>query len=174
MISITGTPGTGKTSVARELRARGQDVLDLNKYLKDKGMLDERDEERDTFCVDIDSLDSSLDEFRDGRQLFVEGHISHHVRCDMIIVIRCDPDTLSSRLEERGYSEEKIRENVQAEILDVILCEASESEVPVCELNSSADDIVTIADKIEDILEGNTDKYPPGNIDWTEELDKWF
>lgn len=174
MIAITGTPGTGKTSISKELRTRGHDVIDLNEYLRNKDMLEERDEGRDTFCVDIDSLDIALEEFRNGKEVFIEGHISHNVRCDAIIVIRCEPGILFERLEERKYSFEKIMENVQAEVLDVILCEASESEVPVYELNSSEDSVTVLADMIEDILKGNTDKYQPGNIDWTGELDKWF
>jgi len=174
MISITGTPGTGKTHLAAELRKRGYGVLDLNGYIRENGLLDEKDEERDTFCVDVDSLDVSLEKYRTGDLIFIEGHISHHVECGMIIVLRCRPELLAGRLSERGYSDRKVKENVQAEILDIILCEASDNDVPVCELDSSDDSISKIADKIEDIIKGNIDKYRPGNIDWMGELEKWF
>lgn len=174
MIAITGTPGTGKTYLAAELRTRGYEVLDLNGYVRDNGMLEEKDEARDTYSVDIDSLDASLERYRAGDLIFIEGHISHAVECDMIVVLRCSPGILAERLGARGYSDDKIRENVQAEVLDVILCEACEEDAPVCELDSSHDSITETADKIEDIVKGNIDKYRPGNIDWTGELEKWF
>ncbi len=174
MIAITGTPGTGKTRLAEELGARGYFVLDINEHIRNKGLLEEKDEDRDTYCVDVDSLDLSLDEYRSNGTVLIEGHIAHCVECDLIIVLRCAPEVLAERLRERGYAEPKVIENVQAEILDVILCEASEADVPVCELISSDESTRSIADKVEDIIKGNTDKYGPGNVDWTEELEKWF
>ena len=32
-IALTGTPGTGKTSVSKVLRDRGYDVLDMTQYI---------------------------------------------------------------------------------------------------------------------------------------------
>ena len=174
MIAITGTPGTGKTSVATELRSLGYEVLDINEFIKEKGLLKERDEDRDTFCVDVDSLDLLLDEYRSKDMIFIEGHFSHSVECDMIIVLRCSPDVLEKRLRERGYSDAKIKENVQAEIIDVILCEADDAGVPVWELDLTFISPEEAASIVENIVKGNTDKYAPGNIDWTGELEKWF
>jgi adenylate kinase len=174
MIAITGTPGTGKTKLAEELRSRGYVAIDLNKHIRDNRLLEEKDEARDTYCVDVDSLDLSLDRYRTRETIFIEGHISHCVGCDTIIVLRCAPDILAERLKERGYSKNKITENVQAEILDVILCESSEAGVPVCEIDSSQERAEDVADKVEDIIKGNTDKYRPGYIDWMGELEKWF
>ena len=174
LIAITGTPGTGKTHLSGELRSRGYDVLDLNGYIRDKGLLEEKDEDRDTYSVDVDSLDILLEEYRSKDMIMIEGHFSHCVGCDMVIVLRCAPDVLAERLRVRRYSESKVAENVQAEVLDVILCEASETGVPVCEIDSSCKSVKELADMTEDIIKGNTDKYRPGNIDWTGELEKWF
>lgn len=173
MISLTGTPGVGKTAISDELRKRGYEVLDLNKIIRDNGLLEEKDEERDTFSVDIDALELAIGHYVGESKIFMEGHLSHYLGGDPIIVIRCDPETLAERLRKRGYSENKIKENVQAEILDVILCEAAETESEVFEIVSDSD-VSAMADKIEDILERNIDKYAPGNVDWTGELDKWF
>ena len=174
MIAITGTPGTGKTALSGELRSRGYDVLDLNEHIRSKGLLEEKDETRDTFCVDVDALDLSLEEYRGREKIMIEGHFSHCVECEAIIVLRCHPDVLAERLRRRGYSENKVTENVQAEILDVILCESVETGIPVCELDSSRDKAEDLADKAEDIIKGNIDKYGPGNINWTGELERWF
>ncbi|MCL1811088.1 MAG: adenylate kinase family protein [Methanomassiliicoccaceae archaeon] len=174
LIAITGTPGTGKTKLAEELRARGYEVLDMNKHIRENGLLEEKDEIRDTYCVDVDSLDLSLEGYRTQGTVLMEGHISHCVGCDMVIVLRCSPGILAERLRERGYSESKVAENVQAEVLDVILCESSEAGVPVCEIDSSENEVEAVADMAEDMIKGNIDKYRPGNIDWTGELEKWF
>ncbi|MCL2148407.1 MAG: adenylate kinase family protein [Methanomassiliicoccaceae archaeon] len=174
MTAITGTPGTGKTRLAAELRSRGHHVLDLNQHIRDNGLLDERDEARDTYSVDVDALALSLEAYRAGRDVVIEGHMSHCVGCDRAIVLRCRPDVLAERLRARGYSEGKVRENVQAEVLDVILCESVEAGIPVFEIDSSDIPAEGMADAAERILKGNTDKYGPGNIDWTGELEKWF
>jgi len=174
MIAITGTPGTGKTALAMELRSRGYDVLDLNEYIRENDLLEEKDEGRDTYCVDIDTLEKNLKSHTPSSKLMIEGHFSHDVECDLVIVLRCSPEILAARLRERGYSANKVKENVQAEILDVILCEACDTEAQVAELDSSEVSSTVLADKVEDILEGNIDKYRPGNIDWTGELEKWF
>jgi adenylate kinase len=174
MISITGTPGTGKTHLAGELRNRGYEVLDLNEYVRENGLLEEKDEERDTYCVDVDSLDVHLERYRAKDLIFIEGHISHYVGCDLVIVLRCKPEILAKRLSQRGYLDSKVKENVQAEVLDIILCEACETNVQVRELDSTNDSVSGMADKVEDILKWNVDKYRPGNVDWTGELEKWF
>ena len=50
--------------------------------------------------------------------------------CDLVIILRCRPDILKSRLVKRGYRGEKIQENVEAEALDVILVETLEIHPP--------------------------------------------
>ena len=45
---------------------------------------------------------------------------------DEVIVVRCDVKTLRRRLKKRKYSEKKIEENVEAEIMETCLIEARE------------------------------------------------
>ncbi|MDR0888191.1 MAG: adenylate kinase family protein [Candidatus Methanoplasma sp.] len=175
LIAITGTPGTGKTSLSEELRKRGHKVLDINEHIRSHGLLGEKDEDRDTFAVDVDGLNESLEEFRGSDEIiFLDSHLSHCVDSRAIIVLRCHPDELADRLVARGYGGSKVTENVQAEILDVILCEASESDIPVFEIDCTSCDVSDTADATEDIANGNTDKYLPGNVSWLGEFDKWF
>ena len=77
------------------------------------------------------------------------------------------------RLKTRGYSEEKIKENFEAEALDVILVEAFEWCKKVFEVNTtgkSIEDVGRDVEKITDhILSGNEEEIPeykPGSIDW--------
>ena len=53
-----------------------------------------------------------------------EGHLSHLLRVDLAVVLRCSPKVLKERLEAKGWRESKIMENVEAEAVDVILVEA--------------------------------------------------
>lgn len=60
LFAITGTPGTGKTSVSKELRSRGYSVIDMNEHIRSNGLLGELDASRDTHEVDLDRLNDSL------------------------------------------------------------------------------------------------------------------
>lgn len=50
----------------------------------------------------------------------------------MVLVLQTDNTVLWERLEKRGYSEKKIQENVQCEIMHVIAEEARESYEEEC------------------------------------------
>ena len=175
LLAITGTPGTGKTSVSKELRSRGYSVIDMNEHIRSNGLLGGLDASRDTHEVDLDSLNDSLQDYRDSPELYLmDSHLSHFMDCSGIIVLRCEPEVLAKRLESRGYSCEKVLENVQSEVLDVILCEATDTDIPVFEVDCSHSDVSVTADSIEEILKGKTDDYLPGKTDWSQEMDRWF
>jgi len=175
LYALTGTPGTGKTSLSAELRSRGYNVIDGKEHIRSHGLMGELDKERDTHEVDLDDLNDSLQEYRDSDELYIlDSHLSHFMDSSGIIVLRCDPNILAERLRARGYGDQKVLENVQSEILDVILCEATESDIPVWEVDCSHDSIAESADSIEQILKGKSDDYLPGKTDWSSEMDKWF
>ncbi len=175
LYAITGTPGTGKTSVSQELRSRGYRVIDMNEHIRSNGLLGDLDAGRDTHEVDLDLLNDSLQTYRDSPDLYLmDSHLSHFMDCSGIIVLRCEPSALAKRLEARGYSCAKVLENVQSEVLDVILCEATDTDIPVYEVDCSEGDPSVSADSIEEILKGDTDDYVPGKTDWSEEMERWF
>lgn len=175
IISITGTPGTGKTELGKELAHRNANVIFLSEFIKEKGLLGGYDEDKDTYDVDTDKLDGALKEYSESSETYyVEGHLSHFLACSYVIVIRCAPNVLAGRLEARGYSPEKVRENVQAEILDVILCEADSSGVNVYELDSTSHTSAELADSVLGIADGKTEGHGPGKTDWTGDIDRWF
>ena len=64
LYALTGTPGTGKSSVSEELRTRGYDVVDGKRFIIEHGLMGELDEERDTHEVDLDLLNDALEPFR--------------------------------------------------------------------------------------------------------------
>ena len=175
LFAITGTPGTGKSSVSAELRSRGYDVLDVKAHIRAHGLMGALDEARDTHEVDLDDLNDSLEYLREEEGLhLMESHLSHFMDCSGIIVLRCRPSVLADRLRARGYGPDKVRENVQSEVQDVILCEATESDIPVFEVDCSDSDVSVSADAIENIVKGESSDYLPGKTDWSEEMEEWF
>lgn len=169
--AITGTPGTGKTAVSKVLRDRGYDVLDMTQHIRDHGLREDYDADRDTYDVDVERLNDSLSDYDD---VLFEGHLSHFMDVDMVIVLRCSPDVMQQRLMARGYDDGKVLENVQAEVLDVILFEAVDSGIPTYCVDTSHGDVTRVADEIEDVMKEKTIGHMPEDISWAEEMDKWF
>ena len=66
-----------------------------------------------------------------------------HYLCDLSIVFRTHPSTLKIRLDERGYSEKKVMENVLAESIDVVLCDCYDYCRRVYEIDTTA---ITVAE----------------------------
>lgn len=122
VIAITGTPGTGKSSAARELsKIIGAGVIDAGKFAKENGIVEGFDAKRKSWIVDTERLKGKiLKLIRTIRgPVIVEGHYSEEA-CDpdVIFVLRCRPDILGKRLAKRRYPREKIDENLLAEALD--------------------------------------------------------
>ena len=165
MYGITGTPGTGKTSVGKELSSRGYTVIQLAGTTGPYRL--ERDRDRDTVVIDEERWASDFLPV-DG---FVEGHLAHLLPCDLIVILRCRPDVLAERLRKRGYSEEKVRENAEAEAIDVILIECLENFEPrqIYELDTTDKTVRECCEMIEEFARG---EIPPsfGRIDWSEYL----
>jgi adenylate kinase len=101
-------------------------------------------------------------------EIILEGHFSHHF-ADWSIVLRLSPAVLRLRLEARGYSEAKIRENLEAEALDVILVEAVDMCRRVDEIDTTGKSAAQVAERIKDIIEGRL-RLAPGQVDWLEEF----
>lgn len=162
MIGITGTPGTGKSSIAGELRARGHQVLTLSTTIE--GYILEKDRERDTLVIDEERWAEEFVKVEG----FVEGHLAHILPCDLIVVLRCRPDILAQRLRKRGYNESKVLENVEAEALDVTLIETLEeySRDQVLEIDTTELGIGGCADLIEGFARGEIPSSF-GMIDWS-------
>ncbi len=162
MCGITGTPGTGKSLIGEELARRGYPVVHLTATVGPYVIGE--DEERDARIVDTDRWAAEFVPV-DG---FVEGHIAHLLPCDRIVVLRCRPDELKKRLSQRKYPAAKIRENAEAEALDVCLVETVETFEPsqILEIDTTGQDAAACADRIEAFYQG---KAGPdfGHIDWS-------
>ena len=116
LAAVTGTPGVGKSTVSKIL-AEKYSVIDIHSYAEEHGLFEEYDKEAGSYDVDVEKLNDSIMAENLESTVFLDGHLSHFVDCDIIIVLRCNPHTLYKRLKDRGYDEKKILENVQADPL---------------------------------------------------------
>ncbi|MDD1755541.1 MAG: adenylate kinase family protein [Methanomassiliicoccales archaeon] len=173
-VALSGTPGTGKTSVGEALARRGHTVVEVNHLAKEKGLLGRRDRRRETREVDTAALDKAISEDERLRGAILVGHLSHLLTVDLIVVLRCRPSVLAIRLADRKYPEAKVKENVEAEALDVVLIEAAETGRPVLEIDTTAMSVDGVVEAMEEILAGEREKYAIGHIDWSEEVLGWF
>jgi len=163
-LALTGTPGTGKSTIADMVDA-GFKVVHLNELIKD-GYSEGFDEEKKCWIADIDKL-SAFTEGLMGDHI-LEGHVSHLLPVDTIIVLRASPRALRLRLKCRGWDEAKIRENIEAEALDIILVEALSSNKKVYEIDTTYMTPMQVRDAVLEVIRG-TDKYMPGSVDFSEE-----
>lgn len=143
-VLITGTPGTGKSSLAERVAAavEGFKRIDVSQLAKEQDMLEEFDEELDTHVIDEDKVLDHMEEHGLGGD--AGGVVVDYHGCDLfperwfdlVVVLTCDNAVLYDRLQRRGYSEKKIRGNVECEIFQTLVEEAKdsydESIVKVC------------------------------------------
>jgi len=99
----------------------------------------------------------------------LEGHLSHHLAL-VAVVLRLNPKELSRRLSNRGYPPAKIRENVEAEALDVILVEAVERCQRVYEVDTTGLLPEEVADLVAKAIRGEAE-LPPRGMGWLEEME---
>jgi len=176
LISLTGTPGTGKTSVSELLKVLGYKIIDLNKLANDNNLIIGFDEKRNSNIVDIEKLNIFFKSYEPIDTIIIDSHLSHHIKkADKVIILRCSPDKLRMNLEKKGWGENKINENIEAEILDIILSETIELHDTnnIYEIDSTELRIKEVVRIIDDLLKNNfknIKKYKIGKIDWSEEL----
>jgi adenylate kinase len=180
IIALTGTPGTGKTSISKILQQNGFEVIDSNKVACEKDFLIGRDEKRDTEIVDVERFDEYIQKNYSGKDVIIEGHLSHLLKSvDKVIVLRCHPDELRKNLSKKGWKEEKIKENLEAEILDIILCEALDihPKKNIFEIDITGKSVDSVASSIVELIKDkfkDLKRYNIGKIDWSEEILKDF
>ncbi len=155
IVAITGTPGTGKTSVSEELsKLTGWKAVSLNSVAEDKGLYAGHDRKRKCKIVDMDAIEREMDGIdASGGAFIIESHYSHDIPSDVTIILRTNPGELRKRGEEKGWNKSKAEENIEAEIMEVCASEAKESANSVIESDTTgrtpAQSAAEIARKLE-------------------------
>ena len=170
LVAVTGTPGTGKSSVCDVLAGRGYHVVDLDAAAKELGLTESAED--GTTLVDVDALAARL--HVPTKVAFLKGHYAHRIPANLIVVLRCHPEELWRRLRARSWPVEKVRENVEAEAIDVILQEAVGRLDFVFEIDTTRATPRETAESILAIVQGRTEGHEPGSVNWTSEVLSWY
>jgi len=161
-VVVTGTPGTGKTTVTERFDA-ALPVIHLNAVVNEAGLTAGRDEDRDTAIVDMGAVADWLDA-NAPEEAVVESHLAHRFPADRVVVLRAHPETIERRLRERGEPDATVRENAESEALDVVLAEAVErhGEANVYEVDTTDRDPGAVAGEIDAVIRGERDPSAGG------------
>ena len=171
MIGITGTPGTGKKTIAPRVAAiLGVPAVSLGTIAA--GIAEPRGTELE---VDTKVLRKKL-LAASPRRAVVYGHLVPSVvrksEAEMVAVLRCEPRALKARLSRRGYPPDKVRENVEAELIGVVLdeCVSRFGREKVREYDTTRGNGLAVARSLAEDLRSKPS--PPASwIDWTLDYD---
>ncbi|MBN1923659.1 MAG: AAA family ATPase [Nanoarchaeota archaeon] len=160
-VLVTGTPGTGKTTNARKIAY----ALKLPYY---------------NVTTIINTHPSVIEKMEKGVRVIspklktvlkrvlpddfvIDTHLIEYVPdYDVLVILRCEPKELKKRLKERSYSEEKIKENLEVEILDYFTQKAETKKV--VEIDTSKDSSEDNTKKIVKMIKGK--KWNKGAVTW--------
>ncbi|MDO8633863.1 MAG: AAA family ATPase [archaeon] len=123
-LAITGTPGTGKTVLAKSLAKKLKAVVINEKDFALRKKAGRQNKRLGEVEVDVKKLEKELNkELKKHENAIVEGHLLCEARLsvDAIIVLTFDPFKLQKRLEKRGYAPEKVLDNVFCETISYCL-----------------------------------------------------
>lgn len=178
-IIISGCPGTGKTTLSSSLaKILNVEIISLGELVEREKLYSHIDSGRDTKVADLDRLVPRVVDLINNTEgvVIIEGHYADIVPSslvDLVIVLRTHPEVLSNRLEAKGWSVGKVRENVQAEILgsctfNALKAYRNELVYEIDTSNLSEEEMVTI---VLEIINEKPMKYKAGIINWLSLLD---
>jgi len=167
-LGITGTPGTGKKTVAALLaKRRGLEVVDIASALRAHGLVGEEGE------VDVKAVRPLILMLADENKI-ITGHLLPYVlgrgEVRRVAVLRCHPFELLARLRARGYHATKVKENVLSEALDIIYYDALRAfgRGRVAQFDTTKKTPEQVADELEAWLDGGA--APTWAPSWLDEL----
>ncbi|CAN8301119.1 unnamed protein product [Cochlearia groenlandica] len=128
---ITGTPGTGKTTMSSVLaEATNFRHICVSDLVKEKNLDQGWDDQFQCHVIDEDLLIDELEDVMEGG-----GNIVDYHGCEFfperwfhrVVVLQTETTVLYERLTKRGYTGTKLSNNIECEIFEVLLQEASDS-----------------------------------------------
>lgn len=172
ILGITGTPGTGKKSIA-PLAAKklGVSCLGLNELAATYGLFDGSDPEGK---VDTKELAKRLaHELRDPAVVY--GHLVPYALSPTsvarVVVLRCEPAALKARLIARRYPPQKVVDNVEAELIGLVSSDAFDAfgRSMTFEVDTTGTTPSEASGTVAGVLRGDARLGP--RIDWTANYD---
>jgi adenylate kinase len=180
VVIVTGTPGVGKTTISQLLAKRLRIChIGITELIQEENLILGLDVKRNTSIADLEKISERIHQILNGtsQNFVIEGHYAADVvpphMVSYAFVLRMDPDVLRKRLQDRGYSESKIRENLASEVLDTCLSSTIEQfrVEKVDEINVTFKKIDEIIEEIIGVIEGQL-KATVGKVDWLGKLEE--
>jgi adenylate kinase len=160
--ALTGTPGTGKTTVAGRLGASWR-TLEVAELAQRFGSGRRRDGD---WVVDLPATARAWRATRVPPADVVVGHLAHLLPVRDVIVLRCHPRELARRLaRSRSGSEGDLRANLVAEATDIVLVEALGLHRRIWEVDTTGRTPASVA---REVVHRLRTRGPPsyGRVDW--------
>jgi adenylate kinase len=181
VILITGTPGVGKTTIAKHLTAKLDALyINLTEFTIKQSLILGEDRIRKTKIIDEEKTRIKMAENINATEktnIIVDGHYAAAVvpkpYVTRVFVLRRNPIELRRLMKKRDFSDAKLRENLASEILDVCLVEAlrEQEKEKVCELDVTGKTAENVAREVIVILEKRK-KCSAIGVDWLSMLEK--
>jgi adenylate kinase len=161
--------------LARRLNAVHVDLAELVKSEKlFKGM----DKKRQSLIADFGKISKRVKEICESSSglVIVDGHYAMNVvpekDVQRIFVLRRHPEELKKFMEQRGFRDAKLWENLAAEILDVCLFDAISlfEEKKICEIDTTGRSIENVVNEMIAVINGEK-TCGVGHVDWLGKLE---
>ena len=163
---ITGNPGVGKHTIAKNLaKILDYKIMDINKIARESGLYEKTDETHD---VDVSKLKKILKK-KILKKSIIVGHLAPYVltksQISKAIILRKNPYSLFKIYKKRKYSKKKTTENLGSEVLGIIAFETVEKfgKERTFQIDTTSKSISKISKQITDIINGKADSDV---IDW--------
>ena len=168
-LALSGTPGTGKSTLAGLLSSHGMSISNIEELAHQAGALEEVDVTDGAHPVDMGTLLQYVNQKWQSAPLkteLIDGHLSHNLPVDAVVLLRCEPEIIRLRLNKRGYPLPKVEANVEWELLGGTWNE-KENDIPWVEFDTSkVGPEVIVANILSWISDGFKPTSPEDVIDW--------
>ena len=170
---ITGNPGVGKHTSAKIISEKiDAEIIDINNVAIDNNAIGKNTDLG--FEVDVKRLVRLLEKLLKIKgNLVIVGHLAPYVLkpsgISLVAVLRRSPYELEKTLKKRGYSIDKVRENVASEILGTSLYDSLKTfgKRKVAEFDTTGKTPDETAEEILVVMQKNTKSKPKLlGIDW--------
>jgi adenylate kinase len=165
IIIVTGTPGVGKTVLAKLLAKKTHsEYLKIGDKVRREKLYSRYDHSSQSYIIDERRLHTNLDRYfkiHSRESIVLETHWLGRFmpkKPGMVaVVVRLDPTTLARRLKARSWPRKKTWENVEAELIDLSFYEALKFLGPmrVCQIDASGKKPGHLVNRVLELIVSN-------------------